>query len=236
MYSRLKTCYVATKSVENFLWRHPATYYWTFTVAECLTDKHVAMARAKPFFDLIGRSKGLAYLPVPGGTWSFQKTRGTYLAFWELQKRGAWHLHLLTNCFFDVNFLRPWMVKRGWGPQMRVELVKQNHSVSETTGQPYRTDASRLARYLTKYLTKSMGDDCRGKKPFSCSDAARAGTIGFQWTPDINPTAYLYYWGRVLYIQLYHRAPKFFEFRFVCRLGYESCDWRDVDPWMDPPG
>lgn len=172
------------------------------------------------------------------------KTKGEYLAFWELQKRGSWHLHLLTSVYLDVNWLRPWMVSRGWGPQMRVELVKVSHGfVTPLDGKPdFRTfgphtssGAHRLANYLTKYLTKSL-DDVPGKKPFSGSAAAKCGTVGFCWMPEVNPYAYFFYWGRLLFFDMHGRSPKFHEFRHVMRLGYEDCGWAAIDPWSDPPG
>jgi len=205
-YTKLKTRHVAQISVLQFLRRHRNTYYWTFTVCERLEDKCEALRRAKPFFDLVARRGG------------------SYLAFWELQHRGAWHLHLLTDARFDVTWLRPWMMERGWGPQMFVKWVSAGNE-----------GAVRLARYLTKYLTKSL-DECPRKKAFSGSRDARAGTIGFQWTPDTNPSAYFFYYGRQLFFELYGRQPKFTEFREVMRLGYEAVEWAAVDPWSEPPG
>lgn len=234
--SRLKTKHVAQVSVQNFLWRHPSTYYWTFTVHEVLDDKTEALRRAKPLFDLIGRKEGLTLT----ASHDLKKQRGEYLAFWELQKRGSWHLHLLTSVYLDVNWLRPWMMARGWGQQMRVELVKVGHGYVESgsgcqaLGPHASSGASKLARYLTKYLTKSL-DDVKGKKPFSCSQSSRAGTVGFCWEPGTNPYAYLFYYGRQVFFDLYGRPAEFFDYRHCMRLGYESCAWADVDPFMEPP-
>jgi len=224
-------------SVEQFLWRHPSTYWWTFTFADCLEEKSVAMKRAKPFFDLVARRTGLSR----GGD-SIEKTKGEYLSFWELQTRGAWHLHVLVSCFFDVNWLRPWMVKRGWGQQMRVEFVRVSHTMSssewsggQAPGPHTSHGASKLGRYLTKYLTKSV-DDVKGKKPFSGSYSAKAGTVKFSWLPEQNPYAYWFYWGRGVFFDLYGRPANFRDFRHVMRLGYEACDWVALDPWTEPPG
>jgi hypothetical protein len=237
-YSKLKTRHVAQVSVQQFIWIHPNAYYWTFTVHDKVEDKAEALRRAKPLFDLIGRKECTAL--VCG---KLVRRRCTYLAFWELQKRGSWHLHLLTSAFLDVNELRPWMVDRGWGPQMRVERVAVNHSVRYEHGwgagalgvANVGNGGARLARYLTKYLTKSL-DECPRKKAFSGSAAAKVGSIGFQWTPETNPNAYFFYYGRQLFYELYGRQPKFTEFREVCRLGYEATEWASRDPWSDPPG
>jgi hypothetical protein len=237
-YSKLKTRHVAQVSVQQFLWVHPVTYYWTFTVHEILEDKVEALRRAKPLFDLIARRTGLSERAG-----QVTRERGTYLAFWELQKRGSWHLHLLTDVFLDVNWLRPWMVERGWGQQMRVEQVKVNHSHSYTRDYAagglgvanVGNGGRRLANYLTKYLTKSL-DELPRKKAFCGSAAAKVGTIGFQWTPETNPYAYFFFYGRQLFFELHGRQPNFREFRYVCRLGYEAVEWFDRDPWTDPPG
>lgn len=234
-YTRAKTKYVAAKSVEQFLLRHPCSYYWTFTVHELLEDKEEALRRAKPLFDLIGRKEG--WSRVRG---EVVKTRGEYLAFWELQKRGCWHLHLLMSVWLDVNWLRDWMVKRGWGQQMRAERVGGSCHVTQGTGQVSAWGAGRLSRYLTKYLTKSL-DDVPRKKPFSGSAAAKIGTVGFQWSPwEQDPTAYFWYYGRQLFVELYGHQPKVFGFdnqlREVLRLGYEATGYKDFDPWLDPPG
>jgi hypothetical protein len=245
--SKRKTKLIAHLSVERFLWRHPECYYWTFTVAELVTDKAEAMKRAKPLRDLIARRTGITLVVgEERGHTKLTRTQGEYLGFWELQKRGAWHLHLLTSVFFDVNFLRPWMVARGWGPIMRVEKVRVSNcwkgsdpSVLGVAG--VANSGHRLARYLTKYLTKTFSKEAeheeplRGKKAFCASAVAKIGTVGFSWTPDTEPTAYLYYWGKRLFIQLYGRWPTFREFRLCVRLGYEDLQWWNFDPFMEPP-
>jgi hypothetical protein len=234
--SRLKTKHVAQVSVQNFIWRHPATYYWTFTVHENLEDKTEALRRAKPLFDLIARRVGLTRC----GANPVRKTQGEYLAFWELQERGSWHLHLLTSVYLDVKWLRPWMVSRGWGQQMYVELVSvansftRSGSGNQCFGPHTSGGGAKLARYLTKYLTKSL-DDVKYKKPFSGSHAAKAGTVGFCWESGVNPYAYFFYYGRRLFFDLYQRIPCFKDYRHCMRLGYEACDWVSLDPWTEPP-
>ncbi len=239
--SYLKTKHVAAISVQQFLWRHPCSYYWTFTMGDGCPDKAIAMERAKPLFDLIGRRKGLCDYPSRSKGFRRVMEKGEYLAFWELQERGAWHLHLLCSVRLDVNWLRPWMKARGWGPQMRVELVSVQHRF-EGDGRHQGVanvgnGGVKLARYLTKYLTKGCREGVpKGKKCFTASAAAKCGTVGFCWDPMTNPAAYLFYYGRILFLELYGRVPRFSEFPFVMRLGWEACDWSSVDPWSDPPG
>jgi hypothetical protein len=239
-YTTLKTREVASISVQQYLWTRPDTYYWTFTIHEAVTDKDVALSRAKPLFDLIRRRQELRQYADKPTQWY----GGSYLAFWELQQRGSWHLHLLTGCRFDVNWLRPWLVERGWGQQMRVEWVHVSHAAPITKyGCPLGVanvgnGGARLARYLTKYLTKSL-DEVPGKKAFNGSREARAGTTGFCWMPGVNPAAYFFYYGRELFVQLYGRQPRLWgwntELQHVMRLGYEAVEWWIRDPWTDPP-
>jgi hypothetical protein len=87
---------------------------------------------------------------------------------------------------------------------------------------------------LTKYLTKSL-DDVKGKKPFSGSCSAKAGTVGFCWESGVNPYAYFFYYGRQVFFDLYGHLPTFRDYRHCMRLGYESLDWVSLDPWIDPP-
>lgn len=238
-YTTLKTREVASVSVQQFLWTRPDTYYWTFTIHEAITDKDVAMARAKPLFDLLRRRFEMRCYAG-----ARDRYPGSYLAFWELQKRGSWHLHLLTGVHLDVNWLRPWMVERGWGQQMRVEWVRVvNRAPITKYGCPLGVanvgnGGAKLARYLTKYLTKSL-DEIPRKKAFNGSREARFGTTGFSWMPCVNPAAYFFHYGRELFWALHHRAPRLFGFnddsRYVMRLGYEAVEWWLRDPWTDPP-
>jgi hypothetical protein len=180
-----------------------------------LWTKDEAEAHFKPFRDLVAR-RGLEMIVV-----------------WEKQKRGSWHPHCLVSGFFDVNFLRSWMVERGWGQQMHVELV---------SGRPYNdghgwflAGSSRvLIRYLTKYLTKSFTAPTDAKKKiFSATHASKAGSTKFSWMATERAGAYLYAHGRSLFLQLYGRLPSFKDMASVIRLGVEETGWADVDfLWM----
>ena len=54
--------------------------------------------------------------------------------------------------------------------------------------------------------------------------------------PDVNPYGYLFYWGRSLFFELHGRQPRFVEFRYVMRLGYQDLGWANFDPWLESPG
>jgi hypothetical protein len=209
---------VAEQSICNFILRNEGhCYFWTFSepgrsAGEVLWTKDEAEAHFKPFRDLCDR-QGVELLVV-----------------WERQKRGAWHPHCLVNKRFDVNWLRPWMVSRGWGPQMRVELLarhkKFDHGWHDIGG-----DTQRVFRYLTKYLTKSRtGPEDVKKKIFSCTGAGvKAGSTSFSWVQTEKPGRWLYWHGRELFRELYGRLPKWRDAMAVIRVGVEATGWADVD-------
>jgi len=223
-YSKAKTHHIANQSLERILTKTEqgrAVYYWTLTIANNVQDKAIAEQMLKPLKDLILR-KG-----------------GSFAGVWEQQERGAWHAHFLTDRYLDVNILRPWLVERGWGPQMRAVRC---HITGRPDGEGrWVTDISsvrRLIRYLGKYVTKSLHDDqgVKHARVFFCSAKARAGTTRFSWLPEVNPSAYLYYWGRHLFYTINGRWPTFRECELVIRLGVEDTDWLSVDPWWTPRG
>lgn len=214
-----KTRYIAEASIRAFFARHPVTFYWTFTFAEVVHDKGVAEARFKPLVDLI-RRRG-----------------GEHLEFWELQARGCWHVHLLTDTFLDVNWLRPWLKKRGWGPQMKVVKVQAQRVWVDGEGW-VRDDRgeARLVRYLCKYLTKAFAAASHfKKKAFGGSARARIGTTIFKWVPWFNPWAYLYAKGAERFRLRQGRCPRFSEMGLVMRIGYHVSGWANVDPWLIMP-
>lgn len=217
-YSRAKTRYSATKTIEGLIKNCPegrCVYYWTMTMQRNVTEKSEAEAMLRPLKDLI-RGEG-----------------GHIAGVWERQERGAWHIHFLTDIYLDVNFVRPFMVERGWGQQM---VARRLQAHAHFDGQRWSLDLSnvkRLIRYIAKYVTKSLTDD-QGERVrvFFCSSSIKASTVRFSWTKEENASTYLYYWGRALFATLYGREPKFHEIDHVMRLGVEDTDWLSVDPWV----
>lgn len=194
------------------------SYYWTLTIQKNVQIKAEAEAIFKPLRDLIKR-KG-----------------GTIAGVWEKQERGSWHCHFLTNVYLDVNHLRPWLVERGWGPQMFVKRVQvAMHPDGQGRWVADVSSVKRLVRYLGKYITKTLAG-ANGEKStrvFFASADARIGSVRFSWMPEVNPYAYLYYYGRALFFVLNGRQPSFKEVKDVIRLGVEDTDWASIDPWFD---
>lgn len=218
MWTKPKTKYIAEVSLRNFILRHwPYVHFWTFSEpgrkdGELLWTKDEAETHFKPFRDLCAR-RGFDLIVV-----------------WEKQKRGSWHPHCLVSGFFDVNFLRPWMMERGWGQQMHVEMVN-DRPYNDGHGWCSGGESSpRIIRYLTKYLTKSFtapGD--LKKKIFSATHRVKSGSVKFSWMNTERAGAFLYAMGRSLFLQLYGRLPVFKDMASVIRLGVEETGWADVD-------
>ena len=220
-YCKTKTRFLAELSIERFLLAHPRVWFWTFTEpgrkdGEVRWSKTDAEIHLKPFLDLM-RRRQIEHLVV-----------------WELQKRGSWHPHILLNKYFDVNWLRPWMMARGWGQQMRAECVDMQK----------RQDGAveRLLTYVTKslqrYLLKAKTDDEvePRKKFFGGSQKAKAGNVKFSWNPATDTAhAMLYYYGRNLFVDIFGASPSFRDLPIIMRLGVEDRDWLDVDFLYAPP-
>lgn len=222
-----KSKYLAELAIEHFFLRNQGrgVWLWTFTEPgrhgeEKLWTKDEAEEHFKPFRDFCAR-RGCELLVV-----------------WEQQSRGAWHPHCLVNKFFDVNFLRPWMVSRGWGPQMRVDRVNITAVPQGVQGGRHNgreclvwIHGKNLQKYLTKYLTKRFSTEgVEKKKLFSATLRCKVGNTHFSWTATEKPGAYLYSLGRELFSIFEGRPPKFRDMSYVLRLGVETSGWAEFDP------
>lgn len=228
MSSKAKTRYLAEKSLYKFVRDNPLFYFWTNTFAgKGVHDKDEAERRVKPLKDRLRRDGA------------------KFEMFWEPHPEGhGWHLHWVTNKYYHLGGgdertdFRAWMVKRGWGQQMRVERVEA--SPARVCGNTWVSDEScvrRVVLYLLKYITKNVTDDgCGKKKVWSCSRSCKSGNVRFAWCRWIKPGAYLYHYGKRFYIELYGTLPKFTDFNLVERLGVESTNWLETDPWWMPAG
>lgn len=234
--SKPKTVYVAETSIRHFFLRNPdRVWFWTFSEpgrkeGEALWTKDEAEARFKPFKDLCAR-RGVELLTV-----------------WERQKRGSWHPHCLVNRYIDVVKLRPWMIERGWGQQMRVEHVRSTTAFVPGRGWVSEGQVGRLAHYLIKYLRKGFGgqgaiasslqlssaviEATKKKKVFSASRFVKRGNTRFDWNPwDSHAGHYLYLNGVGFFIQMEHRKPDFRDIGLVLEYGAQETDWATFDPW-----
>lgn len=219
-YTKVKTRYVAELSIDRFLAENSSVWFLTFTEpgrvdGVLLWNKTEAELHLKPFLDYL-RRRGAEFLLV-----------------WEMQKRGAWHPHILVNKFVDVNWARPWMMQRGWGQQMRFELVKRND------GRPVD---GRVRDYICKslrgYLLKARTDDMLEprKKFFGGTARSKCGNIKFAWNPATDTAhSFLYYYGRNLFTEIYQTSPSHRDLPIVMQLGLRDRNWLDCDFLYEPP-
>lgn len=247
-YCKRRQRYNAELSIAEFFRQNKAVWFLTFTepgrnegrtvlpdgrVAEVIgTEVYWTKTQAeehfKPFEDWLRR-------------------RGAkHLVFWERQKRGAWHPHVLVNKYCDVKAVRWFMMDRGWGQIMKFKRVVSEGS-HNPKGHGESVAPEQLTRYLIKYLTKAY--TCEPRKKFfggsrGCLVAPLTGSLEkgekrvvlWKWNPWLEtPHGYLYEMGVEPFNVLYGRAPTFCDVRECMRLGYQVADWGSVDPWYDPP-
>lgn len=239
MAGTAKSRYCAEQNLLAFFGRHPVVFYWTWTFAENIEDKELAEARFKPLLDKLRRMGA------------------EELHFWERQKRGAWHVHLVTQKYLDVGWVRPFMVRRGWGPIMKAIRVESH--VQYVPGEGWKREDSgeqRLVRYLIKYLTKAWRDSDMWKKPCGGSASAKMFTTSFRWVPYTTGRAscYLFHMGKQYLAEIgqsidllcsdvwsvtwkkeelrAERAKaRFARIRQLIHLGYEVTGWGNFDPF-----
>jgi len=197
-----------------------------------LWTKDEAEAALKPFKDRL-RREGAAFL-----------------IFWEQQSRGSWHPHMLISKRYHLGksgegHLRDWLTTRGWGPQMKFKYVEVPTAVCRVAegfglnpgDDAKNTRAWKLVRYMIKYLRKGIVEDgVAHKKLFGGSASAKKGDVKFNWMPGINPSSYLYHFGRELFVEIEGRIPAWDETQYCIRLGVEATNWMDIDPWWQPWG
>lgn len=230
-YCKTKTRFLAELSIERFILQNRNVYFWTFTEPgtnadgsprDVLWSKTQAEKAIKPFLDLLRRR------------------RYDHLLVWEQQKRGSWHPHILINGRLEVAEIRPWMMARGWGQQMRVEWVVRGGVMHDNFGN--KSSAAAVVSYLTKklrsYLLKARTNDAiePRKKFFGGTATAKAGNVRFAWNPATDTAhAMLYYYGRNLFSEIFGTPPSHRDLPVVMRLGVEDRNWLDVDFLYEPP-
>ena len=230
-YCKTKTRYLAEESIKRFLLQNRNVYFWTFTEPgtnpdgtprDVLWTKTQAEEHIKPFLDML-RRKGFDHLLV-----------------WELQKRGSWHPHILINGRLEVVVIREWMMKRGWGQQMRAEWVVRGGRFFDKFGNVSTPEAliDYVTKKLRKYLLKARtNDDVEPRKKFFGGTAsAKVGNVRFSWNPATDTAhSMLYYYGRNLFTEIFGSPPNFRDLPCVMRLGVEDRNWLDVDFLYEPP-
>ena len=95
---------------------------------------------------------------------------------WQQQKRGAWHHHFLINKYISVVPFREFVIARGWGQFVDIEAVGEKHG-----GRRFQ-DASRVVKYLTRYLTRDLCGHVPSRVRLTSGCVTnKIGTTRFHW-------------------------------------------------------
>ena len=120
-----------------------------------------------------------------------------WLAVYERQKRGAWHLHLLVIVREDIRQGIDWAALelgdyrsaspylRGLWRLLRTRLPAFGFGRHELL--PVRSNAEAMARYVGKYIGKHMGQrkpEDKGKRLISASKGWPRSSVTFAWYTD----------------------------------------------------
>ena len=119
---------------------------------------------------------------------------GAWVMVKERQKRGAWHYHLLVDCFFDIRTGINWeeihngkyssasQVLRNYWDLLRNELPKYNFGRSELL--PIESTVEGMSKYIGKYISKHVGarrEEDKGVRLFSASRGQILSSTKFSW-------------------------------------------------------
>jgi translation elongation factor P/translation initiation factor 5A len=83
----------------------------------------------------------------------------------------------------------------------------------------------KVAAYLTRYMARDLSEG-EGVRQVVYMGGARVATTRFNWSRGMS---YLYRKGKEMYLDLYHQLPKFDQYWFTIRLGWESLSEEEQD-------
>lgn len=145
-----KACLLGNAQALCYLPDRPLTWmgapFWgTLTMAENVVDKSEAERRWRP----LKRALKNKYPEM------------RMVVVWARQKRGAWHLHWLCDARVDVNWLRPYAVELGWGPQIVLVALAFSQFNRGRGIQGVQRAVAAIVGYLTDYLTAKNSLDVK---------------------------------------------------------------------------
>jgi hypothetical protein len=158
----------------------------TFTFQDNLTDKKEASRRWRCLKARLKRK--------------YEGLRG--VGVWQRQARGAWHLHFVFDRRLDVNEVRLMAIDCGFGAQLNMRAI------GDLPGMKSGWTPIRVARYLTRYITRDISEADKGVRLADYCGDSRKATTAFRWMKGIS--------------RLY---------RLGClHLFGAECDWREGRP------
>ncbi len=119
---------------------------------------------------------------------------GAWVMVKERQKRGAWHYHLLVDCFFDIRTGIDWneirngkyssasLGLRNYWDLLRENLPKYNFGRSELL--PIESNVEGMSKYVGKYISKHLDvrrEEDKGVRLFSASKGQILSSTKFSW-------------------------------------------------------
>lgn len=140
------------QSIYNICRANNWDYFSTFTFANNRYDYDYCKKLLQKFFNNFSqRNTHIEYLCVP-----------------EQHKDGAWHFHALL-----IGNIKPWLVPSPYNAGRYIwECYK--YGINEIE---HVRDANRVSMYITKYITKSVGDKFKNKRRYFCSQGLRKGEV-----------------------------------------------------------
>jgi len=149
----------ARKSMRHKAMMMRADRMLTLTYRDMVTDLDLAYSHLATFERLCRKQWGkFDFIAVP-----------------EYQKRGCLHFHIALNRFYSVGLLRHFWHKAIGSKGGNVDMT------SPRTGAQW--NRVRLCRYLSKYMSKSIGLQCIGRKRFTSSRGIPAPAKSVYFAP-----------------------------------------------------
>lgn len=163
MGDKRRVAYCVQLAVEE-LCKGRRAIFATFTFQENVTDKKEAERRWRNLKTRIERK-------IPG-------IRGVHI--WQRQKRGAWHIHAVFNQRLDVSWLRPAALACGFGTFLDLRTVGQ------PTGGFDDWNTRKVVSYVTRYITRDLGEEDKGARLVGYTGNARVATQRFSWSSGLS--------------------------------------------------
>lgn len=197
---RAKLSYAVALAVAEIVRTSKAPTFDTFTFKDNVTDKAEAILRWRRLKARLQRHYfGLRAVGV-----------------WQRQARGAWHLHCVFDRRLDVVQVRAWAIECGFGWQLNMRAI------GDIPGMKQGWNPERVARYLTRYITRDISETDKGVRLVDYCGDCRKATTAFRWAKGI---ARLWRLGRQVWSDIYGgcgEQPRFRDMWFLVRLGWES--------------
>jgi len=153
------------QSIKELLQQMQADRLLTLTYRENMQDRERMQADFKRFVRLV-REGWAGQTGYPD--WK-------YVAVTEIQERGAYHVHCGVSGWQRITFLRAaWIKALGGQGYERGQEMPGNVDITSPRKSRWGTNAktwasSKLAAYMTKYLSKTFSEPTKGQKRYFCS-------------------------------------------------------------------